>query len=774
MRKGIARGTLRQAVLLCGVSLISTAAAAQSDQLHTSDEKPSVEAAPKAASALEDIVVMARRSSEKLQKVPLTVTAISGAQLRAATITTGTDIQKLVPNLSVGISIFGATQQYSLRGIRDGVVEYINEVPADSVLVDSQLWDLSSVQAVAGPQGTLFGRNSTGGTVLFVPQRPTKQFGGFAQLRYGSYNLVDGIAVVNLPVSDALQLRVGAQVTHRDGITKNLSGNDLGKLYHKNFRVSALFTPTDSISDYAVFNLALRRDTPVAQVSKVEGDRTTVDRSLPGGAYAFYEFLNPSAYNNDPEIYYHDLLAQEARGIRHVDVPIHSRLNNNLFQFTNILTDDLGVVTLRYIAGYQGTTNHQLISDLSIPLPVIVGANDSHSHTVTQEGQILGKAFGDRLDWVAGVYYSSMWGPAKNTYLLFAPVGTPFNDLTTQQSGGPINDTQSLAGYAQGTFALTSRLKLTGGIRYTSDHLKTKQFQILAGGTCNLPIEPNVDQNLCLQSLKTHSDAVTYNISLDYQATPALLLYATTRRGYNAGGFNPGFPVGVPDTVKPEFIRDYEAGLKANGHLGSAPFRFTLSGFGSKYTNIQRTVGEVFPLNGVNTVVTAFVNAASAKIYGAQFEGSIRPLPQLTLDASYGYLHTKYDRFVTFIGDGTGNKFAQAPKSTLHVGGTYAYALPQGEISANVSYSHISAVNFADVNLGQPGDNAPGYGLVDLRLDWNHIGGKPVDIGVYVKNLTNKVYVLNASDDTQLFGFVSLQYGDPRTVGVELRYTFGE
>jgi iron complex outermembrane receptor protein len=511
----------------------------------------------------------------------------------------------------------------------------------------------------------------------------------------------------------------------------------------------------------------------VAQVSKIEGDRATVDASLPGGTYAYYASLDPASYNNDPEIYYHSLLAQENRGIRHVDVPIRSRLNNNLFQFTNILTDDLGAVTLKYISGFQGTTNHQFISDLSIPLPVIVGANDSHSHTVTQEGQILGKAFGGRLDWVAGVYYSSSWGPAKNSYLLFAPVGTPFTNLTTQQSGGPVNDAESLAGYAQGTFAITNRLKFTGGIRYTSDHLKTKQFQYLAGGTCNLPIEPNVDQDRCLQSLKTHSNAVTYNISLDYQATPGLLLYAATRRGYNAGGFNPGFPVGVPDTVKPEYIRDYEAGLKANGHIGSAPFRLSLSGFRSKYTNIQRTVGEVYPLNGVDTVVTAFINAASATIYGAQFEGTLRPFPNLTLDGSYGYLHTKYDSFTSFIGDGTGNKFAQAPKSTLHVSGTYTYPLPRGELSANVSYSHISAVNFADVNIGQPGDNAPGYGLVDLRLSWNHVDGKPVDISVYAKNLTNKVYVLNASDDTQLFGFVSLQYGDPRTIGVELRYTFG-
>jgi iron complex outermembrane receptor protein len=120
---------------------------------------------------LKEVVIVARRVEEPLEKVPLTVTAISTDQLETQSIFGGTDLQGLVPSMSVGISIFGATQQYSLRGIRDGVVEYLNEVPIDAILVDSQLWDLASVQAISGPQGTLFGRNSTGGTVLFVPQK---------------------------------------------------------------------------------------------------------------------------------------------------------------------------------------------------------------------------------------------------------------------------------------------------------------------------------------------------------------------------------------------------------------------------------------------------------------------------------------------------------------------------------------------------------------------------------------------------------------------------
>ena len=724
-------------------------------------------------SQLGEVVVVARRVEESQQKVPLTITAVSNEQLKMQTISSGTDLQGLVPSLSVGISIFGATQQYSLRGIRDGVVEYLNDVPVDSILADSQLWDLASVQAVSGPQGTLFGRNSTGGDVLFVPQKPTNEFGGYAQVRYGSYNLTDAIAVVNIPLSDSLQIRLGGEFTNRDGITKNISGNDLGKLAHQNLRFSLLYSPTSWLSEYAVVSLAYRHDTPVAQVSGIAGSEAAVNASLPGGAYAFYESLFPTLFNNDPLAYYDDLLAQQKRGIRSVDVPLQSAAVNNLYHFSNILAAAFDPVTVKLISGYQGSYNHQLISDLSIPLPVIIGQNDNTAGMVTQEAQILGKSFNDRFDWVGGVYYSDSWNSSLNSYLLFQIPGTPFNTQTTQQSGGPVNNTHSLAEYAQGTVSLTDALKFTTGLRYTRDRLETVQLGYAQGQVCNLP-SPPADAATCRQAISTHSDALTYNFSIDYQLTPGVLLYGTTRKGYNAGGFNVGFPPPVPDVVQPETIKDYEVGLKSDGQIGSVPFRVNVSAYKSKYDNIQRSVGVIYPINGVDTVVTAFLNAATATLYGAQVELLAKPLPDLTLQASYGYLHTKYDSFESFLGSATGNKFAQAPDSTAHFSATFRHSFAAGQLAANASYSYISSVAFQDINLGEPGNIGGGYGLLDLRLGLENICDRRIDLSVYAKNVTNKVYELNASDDTAQFGFVSVQYGDPRTFGVEVRYSFGK
>jgi iron complex outermembrane receptor protein len=342
------------------------------------------------------------------------------------------------------------------------------------------------------------------------------------------------------------------------------------------------------------------------------------------------------------------------------------------------------------------------------------------------------------------------------------------NDLTTQQTGG-YAETRSVAGYAQGTFALTDALKLTAGGRYTHDSLNDSAFGYGVGHKCNLPL---ADPTTCRQAIPNPSHALTYNFSLDYQIAEGLLAYATTRRGYNAGGFNPGFPPGVPDTVQPETIKDYEVGLKEDGHLGSMPIRVNFSAFHSRYENIQRSVGVIYPVNGVNTVVTAQLNAATATLYGAQIELLARPIPELTVQASYGFLHTKYDSFESFLGDATGNQFAQAPRHTAHLSATYTRALPTGQLVANASYSYISSVHFQDINLGAD-DVGAGYGLLDMRLGWENILDKRIDVSLYAKNLTDKTYILNASDDTAQFGFISRQYGDPRTYGIEARYSFG-
>jgi iron complex outermembrane receptor protein len=289
------------------------------------------------------------------------------------------------------------------------------------------------------------------------------------------------------------------------------------------------------------------------------------------------------------------------------------------------------------------------------------------------------------------------------------------------------------------------------------------------GFVCTLPNIPGVDLATCQRPLSLDQHATTYNVSLDYKLSPDALLYVTTRRGYNGGGFNSGIPDPALARYNPEYITDYETGIKTDWYLGSMPVRTNVAAFYAKYEDIIRTT-TVIRNNFANT---GSFNAAKATIYGAQLELQAKPSDKLTLDASYGYLHTKYDSFDNpLLGNLAGNQFAQAPEQTFNGSVTYTQPLPSGELVGIANYAYISEITFSDANVGFPYSFQKGYGLLDLRLELRDIAQLGLDVGIYAKNVTDELYALGITDQTANFGFSSYTYGEPRTYGVELRYRF--
>jgi iron complex outermembrane receptor protein len=713
---------------------------------------------------LEQVVVNARRTEELARTVPLSVTAISAEALQRNTIQAGLDLQKMVPTLSVVQGTQASAATFALRGIRNGVLTYFDETPslqtqAGAAAVNYQLFDLASVQAISGPQGTLFGRNSTGGAILFVPKRPTREFEASIDIGAGNYSRREGTATINLPLHDMVQVRLGGQMIRRDGIVENMLGRDLQSQHRDAFRASALFTPVEWLTNYTLVDGGNTDETQFGHITS----------GYPGGSCPttlFACFYGTLPIQLQAE--------QEQRGIRKVATPFPETLEGRERGVENVLTADIGEYTLKYIFAYRSSRIYQLHNQLSFPIPAVVGKAFNESDQRTHELQLSGPALGHRLRWVTGVFYRNNHSDNENASMLLAPLTVTTFTLAKAQISPVDQRNESKAAYAQGTYKLTDALGLTLGVRYTQDDQEAVFSSLAPGFRCILnPAVRGVDLATCTQPQSGRFHATTYNVSLDYELTPDVFLFATTRKGYNPGGFNQGLDP-TAAAYDPEVFTDYEVGIKADWRIGRMPARMNLSTFYGKYEDIQRQVSRMVDTATGPRAFVGIFNAAEATIYGSQLEFQLRPFKSLMLSGSYGYLHTKYDRFIanTLQADASGNSFAQAPEHTANVSATYSYPCEFAEFVASASYAYVSKVTFSDANIGRGIAFEDPYGLVDARLELRQVVGRPLNISVWGKNLTDRQYRVNISDQPA-FGFTSNVFGDPRTYGVNMKYWFG-
>ncbi|NKI16540.1 TonB-dependent receptor [Spongiibacter sp. KMU-166] len=724
------------------------------------DEKEKV----KSKKGFEEVVVVARRVEESLQSVPLAVTNISAQDIESRGISSGTDLSAVVPSLSVHQGGLAQPPRFALRGIKSGVTSYFAEIPVRNNEIEFQLWDVSSIQAITGPQGTLFGRNSTGGAILFVPQKPTDNFEGYLKAKGGSYNYREGEGTLNIPVSDSFKMRMGGQARYRDGLVENESGPDLNTLDRQNYRLSLAWEPSETLSNVTVMNYTERDEHPGVQINQdgpVAQQPTGIVRLL-----------------YTPIFYQQYLDEQEERGQRSADLPYPHTSNDTRFSLSNILSIDMGSSTLRYLTGYGKSREDVFASIMSIPLPVVVGGVDINTRLITQELQILGSAFDDKVDYQTGIYYAH---ELRDSYAQLLAAEPALGDIYQPEVNDPIDEDSaeivhyiapdiSKAIYGQITYHATSELSLTGGIRYTQDKAKGR-FSSYSGGDCALDeSDESVDQENCVQTISDEFSAITYNLSADYSFNPDVIVYATTRKGYTSGGFN--FDAEEEfRSYRPEHLYDIEMGLKGTWEPFGIPVRSNIATFYSKYEDILRGV-TVETSNGRPHKIV--LNAAEATLYGGQIELSVRPTSSLSFTANYGYLQSKYDEFVNpVVGDASGNSFAQAPEHTFSLITGYAVNTSAGFLSASVNYEYVSSTYSDDNNEGIEEAELPAYDIWGARLDWKGIFGSGFDAAVYGKNLSDKLYRLNTQVAAPL-GTVTNVYGDPRTYGVELKYNFGD
>jgi iron complex outermembrane receptor protein len=288
-----------------------------------------------------------------------------------------------------------------------------------------------------------------------------------------------------------------------------------------------------------------------------------------------------------------------------------------------------------------------------------------------------------------------------------------------------------------------------------------------APSDCGIP-----EQNCSFVNAKGNkSSAITWTAGLEYQATEGSLVYLESRRGYRRGGehyvpFLQGTTLIVP--FAPEFVTDYELGTKSEWMLGNIPIRTNLDVYGQEYTNIQ--VDQEVPYPGaIGGMIGITGNAAAARQWGAEFEGTMKPTPNLTVGASYDYLHFKYTKFGEGVDSAGLIAGETANRVPIKYGASVRYDVPlhgMGDIAFQANYSWQAA--FGDF-LGTR--QIPSHDLLNLALNWNSVSGGPLDVSVFVSNATNRAYQTGGIGIG--IGFTEATYGDPRMYGIRLNYRFG-
>lgn len=762
------------------------------------------------AGELQEVVVTARRRAENLQTVPVAVNALTGATIAAHHIEDATDLSKLVPAITTtqttrdeeGVTIRGLSNAgAAAQGQEVSVATYFAEVPlpVGDGGGPGRYYDLENIQVLKGPQGTLFGRNSTGGAILFEPQRPTDRYEGYFTAQFGNDNDREFEGAVNIPlVEDKLLLRIAGKEATRDGFTKNITtGQDLDNRDYWSGRASLLFRPSDNFENYLVVESTYSHDNGSSEVIQGFNPDFALKQNIFAGTAAakLFPALPLTLGGNGPSVvllktnpglaisqglaagrisYYptaqlNALVAQQqALGPRAVASNV-SGIDKTISEgVTDIakweLTDSL---TLKNILGYR--LYKQLIrgDNDGTDLPILGYVTPNGDTTVTrqysEELQFQGKAFDDKLNWTAGAFL--LLGHAGE----FVPHITQEFGQNFLDSNDPLERSRAI--YAQGTYDLSrlvEGLRFTAGYRYTWDYRNFAGIGFTSGGGCTFL---GATLPKCQSSQGANFAAGAWTVGLDYTISPNAFAYVTGRRGYRSGGVDNQASSADLSVFRPEFLTDVEIGLKADWTIMGMKARTNVDAFHGDYTNAQ--VNEIVVVNG--TTFNDIVNAASATTQGVEFEGTLIPLAGLELTGAWAYTNAGYDEFLD-VATGQmdkGQRFPHTPQNKFSLTSRYYLPVPEelGDVSFAVTWAYSS--HQVSISTPDPFANQGSYSVFDMRLDWTGIKGLPIDASLFATNVTDAVYKIGGFPVYNAVGFSSAVYGEPRMFGLRLKYRFG-
>ncbi|SDB91298.1 iron complex outermembrane recepter protein [Paraburkholderia lycopersici] len=715
------------------------------------------------------VTVTAQRREQKIQDVPVPITVISGDYMEQGNIHNSNDIARLVPNFSAQSS-GGLTSKprWFLRGIGSNDPSVNLEGPIgiyqDDVfiaLASSQvfpIYDQQRVEVLRGPQGTLWGKNTTGGAVNFISQKPTFDYDGYAKLGIANYGTRQIEAAVGGPIKeDALAGRVAFRCDETSGYAhNNYTGKNQPDYSDCGGRVQLLALVSSNFS--ALVNAHFARYSGTASPSYPIGINA-------GGAdnYGFIPSYGANPQIGDP--FYAG----------------YSNVTNDTAGASVTLNYQIGRLKLTSISAIETAHDDILQQPGTPPSPRVPNQSGTYSHTdfrqLSQELRLASPQT-DRLNWLIGYMYFDSSLDYQSVSATIAP------STRTAYLSQPLHQAdQSNAFFGSATFNLTNRAALTGGVRYTRE-TKTVQESRLASGAAGSvvfnnpgtwwPLSAVGSSTLSSTSLGA-SDSwsqTTFDLTPQYKLSEDALVYGRFATGFRSGGFNPSIVVanGVASipVAQPETLTDYELGIKTAWFdkrliLNAAIFDYQLK-------NLQLNVQTPNPAGIPNQTTSTLQNAANGKIQGLEFELQALPTNNLRLWAGLGFLNAHYTNFVTYQGtqqvDASGNSFYRTPHTTITAGLDYRVPVPEpvgGSLLFSTDWSYRSGIYYNAVIQNDPVQKEGGYTLGNVSLTYS-APSKKWDVTVYVNNVLNKSYVILSQVAAN--GAYPTALGEPRYVGV--------
>ncbi len=798
--------------LLLGAALLLPAVPAAATEAETASadgagvEEEAAGAAVAAASAASydgtEIIVSARRRDESAQDVPIALSVVGASQLEQTGNYTLTQIQQIVPSLQVfsfnprntNINIRGLGSNVALTndGLENGVGFYVDNVYFGRVGQSQfDLVDLQQIEVLRGPQGTLFGKNTTSGAINITSRKPSfdPEFSGEASVGdYGYYQLrasASGALIDNL-----LAVRVSGSVTERRGFLYNTTQNERAQDYSNwSVRGQLLFTPSADLEVRIIGDFARQKQNHVLNVFAdyfgTYDNGAAIPNSFAERAARFPGYSFPAI---DPFA-------------RRGEADSHYQSNMDGYGVSGQVDWNVGAAKLTSITAYRWWDWNPANDGDSTSLPVIVKAQQANrQRQFSQEIRLASDSDGP-IDYVVGAYYfwqvirgkgASAYGPAAGLWNRPATSPIPLAAWDAALNGFEANSTsdprtKSYALFGQLDWKFTDRLTLTAGLRYTHEKKSGSFTQIHVAGT-DLSTLP---AGLATQAaaLRAQFNPVTnYSTgfkdnslsglaTLSWQFSGAALAYASYSRGNKSGGLNlTNLPAGIDPDVAPEKVDSYELGIKSQWF--DKAVTLNVAGYWTEISDYQTAITEQVP-NTVN-VRQYIANIPGVRSRGVEGDLSFAPSERASFYASVAYADTTYSDYpnapqaperlnVSGIQDLTGEQLPGVPKLTYTLGGDVS--APLGNLGGrdlslygHADYSHRSTFNTSSSDSLHA--DVPAYGIANARIGIRTEDGL-LDLSVWARNLFDKDYFQTLS--AQNTGIVTALIGEPRTIGATLR-----